>query len=222
MNKLWENISYLVMVFCITSSIFLIGVIVVNYDNISNDNNDQYVVSTNTNNINSNVRKDGKKDPKQRSAGQQQVPKSDPNIQRDDAFVLSDKQFQDQPIIEEPFSQENHEINAQNFQENDNFNADERENVQSNDVSEQEFDSIDNTEDSSVSQQEKIEDIGTNNKFSAFRRRHFNDPHFYQYIEKILQCQPVTWQNLNSEDLFSFFQEEPDKFFNAEQRSAII
>ncbi|MDO8052912.1 hypothetical protein OC710_02685, partial ['Vigna radiata' phytoplasma] len=139
MNKLWENISYLVMVFCITSSIFLIGVIVVNYDNINNDNddnnvvnydninnenNDQYVVSTNTNNRNSNVRKDGKKDQKQRSAGQQQVQKSDPNIQRDDAFVLSDEQFQDQPIIEEPFSQENHEINAQNFQENDNFNAD--------------------------------------------------------------------------------------------------
>ncbi|MDV3178298.1 MAG: hypothetical protein Q8851_00385 [Sweet potato little leaf phytoplasma] len=77
MNKLWENISYLVMVFCITSSIFLIGVIVVNYDNINNDNddnnvvnydninndnNDQYVVSTNTNNRNSNVRKDGKKE----------------------------------------------------------------------------------------------------------------------------------------------------------------
>ncbi|MDV3147286.1 MAG: hypothetical protein Q8730_00415 [Sweet potato little leaf phytoplasma] len=225
------------MVFCITSSIFLIGVIVVNYDNINNDNddnnvvnydninndnNDQYVVSTNTNNRNSNVRKDGKKDQKQRSAGQQQVQKSDPNIQRDDAFVLSDEQFQDQPIIEEPFSQENHEINAQNFQENDNFNADEQENVQSNDVSEQEFDSIDNIEDSSVSQQEKIEDIGTNNKLSAFRRRYFNDPHFYQYIEKVLQCQPVTWNNLNSEDLFSFFQEEPDKFFNAEQRNAII
>ncbi|MDO8029984.1 GNAT family N-acetyltransferase ['Planchonia careya' phytoplasma] len=221
MNKLWENISYIVMVFCITSSIFLVGVIVVNYDNINNDNNDQYVVSTNTNK-NSNFRKDGKNNKKQLSAGKQQVQKSDPNIQQDDAFVLSDKQFQDQPIIDEPFSQENHEINAQNFQENDNFNADEQENVQFNDVSEKEFDSLDNIEDFSVSQQEKIEDIGTNNELLAFRRRHFNDPNFYQYIEQVLQCKSVTWNNLNSEDLFSFFQEEPDKFFNAEQRSAII
>ncbi|MDV3157207.1 MAG: hypothetical protein Q8889_01625 [Candidatus Phytoplasma australasiaticum] len=240
MNKLWENISYIVMAFCITSSIFLIGVIVVNYDNINNDNNDQYVASTNTNNRNSNSRKDGKNNKKQYPVGQQQVPKSDPNIQRDDAFVLSDEQLQDRP-----FSQENQEISAQNFEENDNifgldssqkdvvvdekvisgnfesFNTDEQENVQYNDFSEQEFDSLDNI-DSSVSQQEKIEDIEPNNKLLAFRRRHFNNPNFYQYIEQVLQCKPVTWDNLNSEDLFSFFQEEPDKFFNAEQRSMII
>ncbi|MFW8664784.1 hypothetical protein ACOES3_02925, partial [Candidatus Phytoplasma citri] len=44
-------------------------------------------------------------------------------------------------------------------------------------------------------------------------------------IQKVLNFEVIDWgtiQNLHPEDLFSFFKEEPNKFFTQEQRNLII
>ncbi|MDV3174695.1 MAG: hypothetical protein Q8831_01405, partial ['Bonamia sp.' little leaf phytoplasma] len=72
---------------------------------------------------------------------------------------------------------------------------------------------------------DSLENEESRNEITAFSKRHFYNPEFVECIRKVLNCELVEWRNiknLHPEDLFSFFKEEPNKFFNEYQRKMIV
>ncbi|MDO8059231.1 hypothetical protein OC683_01210 ['Crotalaria aegyptiaca' phytoplasma] len=182
MNKLWENISYILISSFIIISVFLIGFIIVNYDENkaynSLLNNSKIFEKSPNNEENTKFIKDG--------SITRFAPKSYYDFQQDDPSASESKNNQ----------QENSESTTQSFQTiSHTINSGSPENTESR----------------------------TNNV--SFGQRHFYNPNFFELIRKVLNFEVIDWgtiPNLHPEDLFSFFKEEPNKFFNQEQRNLII
>ncbi|MDV3158072.1 MAG: hypothetical protein Q8753_00220 [Pigeon pea little leaf phytoplasma] len=219
MNKLWENISYILISCFVTTSVFLIGIIVFNYDEINNYNklhNNSRIIEKNPNN-------------KFNKIGlQNSNPASSNSIfQHDDPSVLENGESQKQNN-----PQEDPEPTIPSFPvaTSKKLNSDSSENEESQKQNNPQEDSEPTIPSFPISISQKLnsdssEDEESRDKIAALNQRHFYNPEFSEYIRKILNGESVEWRNiknLHPEDLFSFFKEEPNKFFNEHQRKMII
>ncbi|MDO8057811.1 hypothetical protein OC686_00765 ['Opuntia sp.' phytoplasma] len=218
MNKLWQNISYILISSFIIISVFLIGLIIVNYDkNKAYKNlldNSQIFEQSPNNEENTKFIKDG--------SITSFPPKSYYDFQQDDPLVLENEnnQQEDSQSTTQSFQTISHTVNSgspENTQPRTNNENNQQEDSQS---TTQSFQTISHTVNSG-----SPENTQPRTNIVSFGQRHFYNPNFFELILKVLNFEVIEWRiipNLHPEDLFSFFKEEPNKFFTQEQRNLII
>ncbi|MDO8057116.1 hypothetical protein [Candidatus Phytoplasma gossypii] len=218
MNKLWENISYILISSFIIISVFLIGFIIVNYDENkaynSLLNNSKIFEKSPNNEENKKFIKDG--------SITRFTSKSYHDFPQDDPSALDNKNNQ----------QEDSESTTQSFQTTSHtINSGSPENTEStiNNKNNQQEDSESTTQSFQTTSHTinlgSPENTEPRTNIVSFGQRHFYNPNFFEFIQKVLNFEVIDWgtiPNLHPEDLFSFFKEEPDKFFTQEQRNLII
>ncbi|MDV3166156.1 MAG: hypothetical protein Q8807_00545 ['Waltheria sp.' little leaf phytoplasma] len=264
MNKLWENISYILISSFIIISVFLISFVIANYDENkaynSLLNNSQIFEKSPNSEENRKFIKDG---------STTRFSKSYYDFQQDDPSALEkeNNQQEDSESTTQSFQTTSHTINSgspENTQPTINNENNQQEDSESTTQSFQTTShtinsgSPDNTqptisgspentqptinnennqqEDSESTTQSFQTTSHTINSGSpentqprtnivSFGQRHFYNPNFFELIQKVLNFEVIDWgtiPNLHPEDLFSFFKEEPNKFFTQEQRNLII
>ncbi|MEK0309250.1 hypothetical protein [Candidatus Phytoplasma citri] len=221
MNKLWENISYILISSFIIISVFLIGFIIVNYDENkaynSLLNNSKIFEKSPNNQENTKFIKDG--------SITRFTPKSYYDFPQDDPSALESKhnKQEDSESTTQSFQTTSHTINSVSSENTQPKINNENTQQEDSESTTQSFQTTSHTINSVSSVSSENTQPRTN--IVSFGQRHFYNPNFFELIQKVLNFEVIDWgtiQNLHPEDLFSFFKEEPNKFFTQEQRNLII